>query len=107
MVPVLLIALVAPPSLYDADFSNSYAVWASADRGACTYWLGDVGLRLGGLRDAIKRGGYDNGRGAEILTSDEVSPRCIREAERVLRAAGFTKIRARAGGDKDRTQGIP
>lgn len=69
--------------------------------------VGDVGLPLGGLRDAIKRNGYDVERGAEILTSDEASPRCIRKAERALHAAGFTKIRVRVGDDKDRMQGIP
>lgn len=90
-----------------SDFSESYAIWVSVDRERCIYWLTDTGLNSHQLTDALERNGYEVRRGAEILTTDQTPVRCIDEATRAVKRAGFTSIRARRGTEKDRMRGIP
>lgn len=106
LLATLLTAAALMPA-NQANFSQSYGVWISVDRGRCAYWLTDVGLDAHQLTDALKRNGYEVKRGAEILTDDDTLAQCVREATRAVRRAGFTSIRARLGTEKDRMHGIP
>ena len=107
MLLATLFATAALTPVNEADFSQSYRVWVSVDRRSCTYWLTDTGLDFHQLADALMRDGYKVGRGAEILTASDTPVRCIRDATRAVRKAGFTSIRARPGTEKDRLHGIP
>lgn len=89
------------------DLSQGYRIWVSVDRGNCIYWLTDTGLNARQLTETLKRNGYEVGRGADILGNDVTPARCIRDATRAVRRAGFTDIHARPGTEKDRMHGIP
>ena len=95
---------VAGPSA--PDFSRSYGVWVSVDKGECVYWLTDVGLDAQQLTDALSNN-YQAKFGLEILTSRGTPRRCVAEARASASKAGFMLIRARRGTDKDRLHGIP
>ena len=107
MLLAALLATAAPMAIDQADFSQSYGVWVSAVSGRCTYWLTDVGLNSDQLTDALKQNGYEVRRGVEILTDGDTPVKCVREAMRAVRLAGFTTFHARLGTEKDRMQGIP
>ena len=101
-----LFALRPAASSTAPDFSRSYGVWVSVDKGECVYWLTDVGLDAQQLRDALSKN-YQSQLGLEILTSRSTPKRCVAEARASASKAGFTLIRARRGTDKDRLHGIP
>ena len=103
----IFLAAAAMMPANQADFSQSYGVWVSVDRGKCTYWLTDTGMNDRQLTDALKQKGYEVKRGAEILTNGDTPVRCVREASRAVRRAGFASVRARLGTEKDRMHGIP
>ena len=107
MLLATLLATAALAAPNEADFSQSYRVWVSADRRSCTYWLTDTGLNPRQLTDALTQNGYEVGRGAEVLTTSDTPVRCVREATRAVRRAGFVTIRTRLGTEKDRMHGIP
>jgi hypothetical protein len=107
MLLATLLATAALTAPNEADFSQSYRVWVSADRRSCTYSLTDTGLNPGQLPDALTQNGYEVGRGAEVLTTSDTPVRCVREATRAIRRAGFVTIRTRLGTEKDRMHGIP
>lgn len=107
MLVAALLATAAPTPAEEADFSQSYRVWVSVDRRSCIYWLTDTGLDPRQLTDALTQNGYEVGRGAEILTTSDTPVRCVREATRAVRRAGFVIIRPRLGTEKDRMHGIP
>jgi hypothetical protein len=90
----------------EAEFSRSYAVWASFDDGRCIYFLTDAGLNAAQLTDEL-RGGYQKDAGLEILTSADTPARCVSKARRAALRAGFSAIRARRGTERDRQPGIP
>jgi hypothetical protein len=94
------------PSPPAQDFSRSYGVWVSVDKGECIYWLTDVGLDAQQLTETLSEN-YQAQLGIEILTSRDTPKRCVTEARQAASRAGFTLIRARAGTDKDRLHGIP
>ena len=102
-----LYAITVLAAANQPDFSQSYGVWVSADKGRCAYWLTDVGLNSRQLTDVLKQSGYEVRRGAEILTDADTPVRCVREAARAARQAGFVNVRARLGTEKDRMHGIP
>ena len=101
-----LIALPPAAGPTAPDFSTSYGVWVSLDKGQCMYWLTDVGLDAQQLTDALSND-YQTKLGLEILTSPGTPRRCVAEARASASRAGFTIIRARRGTDKDRLHGIP
>ena len=79
MLLATLLATAALTSPNEADFSQSYRVWVSADRRSCTYSLTDTGLNPRQLTDALTQNGYEVGRGAEVLTTPDTPVRCVRE----------------------------
>jgi hypothetical protein len=107
MLLATLLATAALTPTIEADFSQSYRVWISVDQRSCTYWLTDTGMNPRQLTDALTQNGYEVGRGAEILTTSDTPVRCVREATRAVRRAGFVSIRTRLGTEKDRMHGIP
>lgn len=102
-----LLAIAALTPANEADFSQSYRIWISVERRGCAYWLTDTGMNPRQLSDALAQDGYEVGRGAEILTTADTPVRCVHEATRAVRRAGFVSIRARLGTEKDRMHGIP
>jgi hypothetical protein len=107
MLLATLFATAALTLANEADFSQSYRVWVSVDRRSCAYWLTDTGMNARQLTDALAQNGYESGRGAEVLTTSDTPVRCVREAKRAVRRAGFVSIRTRLGTEKDRMHGIP
>jgi len=107
MLLATLLATAALTPANEGDFSQAYGVWISVDRRSCTYWLTDTGMNPRQLTDALAQNGYEVGRGAEILTTSDTPVRCVREATRAVRRAGFVSIRTRLGTEKDRMHGIP
>jgi hypothetical protein len=87
------------------DFSRSYALWVSVEKGECLYWLTDVGLDATQLTVALK--GYQSQLGVEILTSRDTPHECVADAEKAAMDAGFQLIRDRPATEKDRLRGIP
>lgn len=106
LIAILLASIFLPPTV-PADLSQGYGIWVSVDRGSCIYWLTDAGLDARQLTETLKEHGYEAGRGADIILDDVVPARCIRDAERAVRRAGFTDVRVRPGTEKDRMHGIP
>lgn len=100
---LLTTAFVSPPP---EEFSRSYGVWVSVDKGQCVYWPTDGGLDGRQLTEALGNG-YRTELGLEILTSLDTPNRCVADATAAAGKDGFKVIRARRGTDKDRLHGIP
>ena len=106
---LFLIAVSASPPTASPpaqDFSRSYGVWVSVDKGECIYWLTDVGQDAQQLTETLSEN-YQPQLGLEILTTRDTPKRCVKEARVAASKAGFRLIRARRGTDKDRLHGIP
>jgi hypothetical protein len=96
-----LAAQIQTPTDGAPAYSQAYGLGVSVDRGACVYWLTDVGLSAAQLKTALREG-YEPTRGLEVLTSPDVPVRCADQARTIAAKLGFTPIRARPLTEKDR-----
>jgi len=96
-----LAAQVPTPTDDPSAFAQAYGLAVSVDRGACVYWLTDVGLSAAQLRTALREG-YAPSRGLEVLTSPDIPARCVDQALAIASKQGFHPVRARPWTEKDR-----
>lgn len=72
-----------------------YAASVSFDRG-CIYWTGDVGMTAAEFRDDLRER-FDRSGSITIFHGADVPKRCVTQAERMARAAGFRKVETQIG----------
>ena len=73
----------------------TYAAFVSYD-GECVFWTGDVGMRADEFRDDLKDR-FDTRAKIVIFHKADVPLRCVKDARRMARAAGFRDVAVKIG----------
>ncbi|MEZ0241884.1 MAG: hypothetical protein ACAH11_00805 [Sphingomonas sp.] len=90
-----MLALVSLSMLLAAPQHVTYGAAVTFEGGKCTYWTGDVGFSATEFREDLQSR-FDMSNAISIGYQANVPARCVKEAERQARLAGFKDVKTQA-----------
>ena len=93
---MLLSAAAADGALPKQATPIRYVVAVSFWERRCRYWTGDVMFDASGFKDDL-RSRFNRSYGITIFYAETVPMKCVRKAQRLVRSAGFSDVRAEMG----------